>query len=497
MIRTVEQYVESLRDGRIIYINGEKVPDITKHPSFKGPINSRAMSYYLYNHPNFKDLLTLEEDGERFLFLWKQPRNSEDLVRRRELYITCMRWGAGMSGMGPDSLAASGIVAAKIDKAKGTHYSDAIEDYRKHLRAADPAITGAITDVKGNRSLRPSEQKQHKDFYVRVVDKNKDGIVVRGAKMHISATPTANELIVQPCRAHREEDKDYAVVFATPINAPGIKLFTSPPHYSETGEEAEWNWPATGRHAGVSECMIVFDDVFVPWNRVFMCGEWEFTRDQAWLFGVFHRLFGTCHKVISTELIAGTAALMAEYNGIDHYPHVQEKLAWLAMNTQLVDVLARAACMQPDFYPEFGFAAPNLAYTNMAKYSFANNQHEANKLLSDITGGLACTVFNYKDWMNPEERPFIEKYLAGKDGVSTEDRMKATRLSKDLTGHHHDVLAIHAEGSLAAQKMMLFASADWKRYKAIAKRVAKIPGWETHTFTKDLPPLPTKWITNL
>lgn len=495
MIRTPEQYVESLRDGRVIFINGEKVPDITKHPSFKGSINSRALSYYLYSHPKFKDLLTVEENNERFLFLWKQPKTAEDLIRRRDLYITCMRWGAGMSGMGPDALAATGIVSARIDKAMGTHYSEAVEDYRKHLRMADPAITGAITDVKGNRSLHPSKQEQHKDFYVRVVDKNKDGIVVRGAKMHISATPTANEIIVQPCRAHREEDKDYAVVFATPLNAKGIKLLTSPPFFSETGEEALWNWPLTGKSAGVSECMIVFDDVFVPWNRVFMCGEWQFTRDQAWMFGVFHRLFGTCHKVISTEEIAGTAALMAEYNGIDKYPHILEKLSWLAMNTQLVDILGRAACEHADIIPEFGFATPNLAYTNIAKFMFANNQDEASKLLSDISGGLICTVFNHRDWANPEERPYIEKYLAGKGGIPTEHRLKAVRLAKDLTAHNLDALAIHAEGSLAAQKMAIYASADWERYKAIAKRVAKIPGWEKNPSCADLPAAaPKTWV---
>ncbi len=120
MIRTPEQYVESLRDGRIIYLDGEKIPDITKHPSFKGPINSRAMSYALYNHPEFKDLLTVEEDGDRYLFLWNQPKTSEDLVRRRDLYITVMRWGAEMAGMGPDALAASGVVSARMDKELGT-----------------------------------------------------------------------------------------------------------------------------------------------------------------------------------------------------------------------------------------------------------------------------------------------------------------------------------------------------------------------------------------
>ena len=494
MIRTPEQYVESLRDGRVIFLDGEKIPDITKHPSFKGSINARAYSYALCNHPQFKDLLTSEEEGDRFLFLWNQPRTAEDLIRRRELYITCMRWGAAMSGMGPDALAASGVVAARMDKQLGTHYTDAVEDYRRHLKKADPAITGAITDVKGNRGMRPSAQVQHKDFYVRVVDRQKDGIVVRGAKMHISATPTANELIISPCRAHREEDKDYAVVFATPVNAKGITLLTSPGHYPETGEEAEWNWPISGRGGGVSECMIVFDDVFVPWNRVFMCGEWQFTRDQAWLFGVFHRLFGTCHKVISTERAAGVAALMAEYNGVDRYPHIQEKLAWLAMHAQLIDLTARASCEHPDIFPDIGLAAPNMMYANISKYIFANDQHETSKVVADIAGGLPSTVFSYKDWMNPEERPFIEKYLACKDGVPTDHRLRAVRMVQDLTGHGGDGAYIHTEGSLAAQKMAMFAAADWDRYKAVAKRVAGIPGWKEHPDLKDLPDWPPEMI---
>jgi len=494
MIRTAEQYVESLKDGRVIYLNGERISDITEHPAFNGPINARALSYVLYEHPKFKDLLTIEENGDRFLFLWNQPKTAEDLVRRRDVYINCMRWGAAMSGMGPDALAASGVVAARMDKQLGTHYTEAVEGYREHLKAADPAITGAITDVKGDRGLRPSAQEQHKDFYVRVVDRQKDGIVVRGAKMHISATPTANELIVSPCRAHREEDKDYAVVFATPINAKGITLLTSPAYFSETGEEAEWNWPATGRSGGVSECMIVFDDVFVPWDRVFMCGEWQFTRDQAWMFGVFHRLFGTCHKVISTEQTAGVAALMAEYNGIDKYPHIQEKLAWLAMHAQLLDVMSRAGCEHPDIFPDIGLAAPNLMYTNIAKYIFANDQHETSKLVADITGGVASTVFSHRDWMNPEERPYIEKYLAGKNGIPTEDRLRAVRLAKDLIGHGHDGAFIHTEGSLAAQKMAIYAGADWKMYKAMAKRIAGIPGWKVNPVLKDLPDWPAKHV---
>jgi 4-hydroxybutyryl-CoA dehydratase / vinylacetyl-CoA-Delta-isomerase len=494
MIRTPEQYIESLRDGRIIYLNGERIPDITKHKHMKGAINVRARSYALAHDPKWRDLLTTEENGDRIMFLWNQPKTSADLLRRRDLYITSMRLGGGISGMGPDALAAAGVVAARMDKHMGTRYMEALDDYRKHLKKTDPAITGAITDVKGNRSLRPSAQEQHKDFYVRVVDRNKDGIIVSGAKMHISDTPGANEIIVSPSRAHREEDKDYAVVFATPLNAKGIKLITSPRYYDEVGEEAQWNWPASALYGGVSECLIVFDNVFVPWNRVFMCGEWQFSRDIAWTFGVFHRLFGTCHKVISTEETAGAAALMAEYNGTDKYPHIQEKLAWLAMHAEIIDTMARSACEHPDFFEDIGLAAPNMMLINVAKYMFANDQFETSKVLCDITGGLVSTVHTYKDWMNPEERPILEKLFAGKAGIPTEDRLKVVRMAKDLTDHNHDNIAIHGEGSLAAQKMALFAGADWDRYKAAAKRVCGIKGWEKNPAFKDLTEWPPKDI---
>jgi 4-hydroxybutyryl-CoA dehydratase/vinylacetyl-CoA-Delta-isomerase len=114
--------------------------------------------------------------------------------------------------------------------------------------------------------------------------------------------------------------------------------------------------------------------------------------------------------------------------------------------------------------------------------------------VADIAGGIATTAFNYKDWNNPEERPFIEKYLAGKAGIPTEHRLRATRLAKDLIGHGMDGAWIHTEGSLATQKMAMYAAADWKRYKAIAKRIAQIPGWREQKDLAELPDSPADWI---
>lgn len=256
-----------------------------------------------------------------------------------------------------------------------------------------------------------------------------------------------------------------------------------------TGEEALWDYPLHGNTAATVETLLVFDDVFVPWNRVFMCGEWQFSRDIAWAFGTFHRLYSISHTVAESELITGAAALMAEYNGLEKYSHIQAKLAWLAMYAEKTDVLSRAACAYPDIDPDTGLAVPNLVYTNIAKFEFANERDEALKLLADISGGIASTVPCYKDWMNPEIRPYLDKYLAAKEGVPTEYRLRAIRMAKELTigGAYGPAAAINAEGSLEAQRMALYQGSDWPRYKAAAKRLARIPGWEEHPLFKNVP----------
>lgn len=495
MIRKPQEYIESLNDGRVTYYLGEQVPDVTKQPLLRGSINRAALDWVMANDARYRDLVTeVDEDGERVNFLWRQPRTAEELLRQRDIFVLSCRIGFGIGqnchAMGVHAFLAAGVVAAKMDKKIGTHYMDAVESYRRYLQKKDIALTGAITDPKGDRGLHPSMQKQHKDFYVRVVDKRKDGIVVRGAKMHISAIATCNEVIVSPCRAHREEDKDYAVVFATPLNAKGITCIHMPMTANAAGgEEADWDYPLHGNTATTTETLLVFDDVFVPWEKVFMCGEWQFSRDIAWAFGTYHRLYSISHTVAESELITGAACLIAEYNGLEKYGHIQDKLAWLAMYAEETDVLSKAACSYPDVDPETGLAVPNLVYTNIAKYKFANERSEALKILADIAGGIASTVPCYKDWKNSNVRKYLDKYLAAKDGVPTEHRLRVIRMVKELTvgGGYGTAAVMNAEGSLAAQKMAIYKGSDWERYKAAAKRLARIPGWEDHSLFKGVP----------
>ncbi len=480
MIRTVEQYLDSLDDGRVVYCLGERVKDVRTHPTLRTMIRAAAMDFVYPRDPKFHDLfVTKNADGEEVNFLLTPPKDRDELLRRRECFLAGVRSGGGflLHCMGVDALAAITLAGNRMDRALGTKYAERVEAYRNYLQRNDIGLTGAVTDVKGDRSLHPSKQIQHRDFYVRVVDRLKGGIVVRGAKMHISATPCANEAIILPCRTHGEADKDYALSFAVPLGTKGIKLIATEPVTRTYGEEATWDFPASS-HVQPTECLIIFDDVFVPWERVFMCGEWQFSQDIAYGFASFHRLFGSCKMVGELERLTGVAKLVSEYNGLEKYSHIQNKLAWMAMITETVAALSKMACLESIKDPDAHMMVPNLMLTNSAKFTFADNWHEACKITQDICGGIATTVPTYRDWINPEIHDYIDKYLSAKAGIPTADRIKAARLVKDMTNNHRQVDYIHGEGSRAAQQKFLYFSADWDRYLSAAKKAAQIDGWQ-------------------
>ena len=489
MIKTVAQYLESLNDGREVWCLGERVADVRTHPTISTIIRMAAMDYVLPNHPDYRDIfVTQDEDGEDINFLLTSPKSSEDMLRRRECYMVGMRSGGGVlvHCMGADALASFSVAAEVMDKKLGTGYVERVEQYRRHLQKNDLALTGAITDVKGDRSLHPSQQKQHQDFYLRVVDRQKDGIIVRGAKVHISASPCANELLCLPCRTHGEVDQDYALAFAVPVNTPGVKLLAVEPNVRLYGQECEFDYPLSD-HLQPSESLVVFDDVFVPWERVFMCGEWQYSQVLAYAFASYHRLFGTCKMTSTLETMTGAASLIAEYNGVRNVPHVRKKLAWMAYITETVQMLAKQACLDP--VTEFGMDVmmPNRMAINASKFTYASNFHQMVQNMQDIGGGLTTTVPAFRDWNNPELQPFIEKYLGAKGDVSTEERIRMLRLIKDVTGNHWEVDTIHGEGSMAAQEMFLFGSANWSKLHAAAQRAAHIDGWQEDSTYGKLP----------
>jgi aromatic ring hydroxylase len=223
-----------------------------------------------------------------------------------------------------------------------------------------------------------------------------------------------------------------------------------------------------------------------------MDGEWKYSGDMAYAFGNSHRLFADSYKYVELEILAGAAALIAEYNGLEKIPHVQDKLAWLTMYCEATEAIAEQACVKCVRDTGSDLVYPNPMYSNVAKYFFADNYHQAIKHVQDIAGGLVCTLPSHKDLLNPETRPILEKYLTAKAGISAENRMRAFRLIKDITSSWHSVLTIHGEGSLATQRMSMLSLADLDRYKAAARRVARIKVENEHPLYRDLPDYPPK-----
>ncbi|MBN1368514.1 MAG: hypothetical protein JW967_11375 [Dehalococcoidales bacterium] len=486
-------YINSLKDGRVVYYEGERVEDVTKHPFLRLCIDWIAMDYVLENDATYKALILDEnEEGDTVPFILSAQRSREDLLRLRELVKlmarVCYGKPSGAKFVGKDGLNAVTVVSQRVDKKHGTSYAKNVEEYRKYLQKNDLSLALAMTDVKGDRSLRPSKQQPHQDYYVHIVKETEDGIFVSGAKTHISQSPLTNELIVVPCRAMKEDDKDYAVSFGVPANAKGITFISTECEAREPGNFFDYPVSASSY---INDALVVFDDVFIPNERIFLKKEWELAGDIAYMFGNFHRLSAETYKAAELEMVTGAAILMAEYNGIEKASHVQEKLSWLIQYTEAVEVLGRAACEHCVTEPDSNLVYPNPMIANICKLFFADNWHQATKYLQDIAGGIVATAPSFKDWSNPIERPLMEKYFGGKAGIPTEDRLKVIKLIRDLTSSYEDVLTIHAEGSLAAQKMSIFGLADFERYKSAAKRAARIKDIKDPIYSQ-LPEFPSK-----
>jgi 4-hydroxybutyryl-CoA dehydratase/vinylacetyl-CoA-Delta-isomerase len=417
--------------------------------------------------------LALAQDpisGQKHSRYFLVPRTAEDLVLRSRLIAESARnyytFPPLIKEIGTDCLFALSIVAAEMDRKGSTGYSDRVARYLAYCRDNDLAMAVAQTDVKGDRGRRPSEQADP-DLYVRVVEEREDGIVVRGAKAHTTNAVFANEILVIPTRAMAAADSDYAVAFAVPANAEGVHLLASP---RGSSTPSTFDHPISARGKMV-ESLTVFDDVFVPWDRVFMYREWEFAGPLAKTFVEFHRFTAISYKAPLLDLLVGMASLVAEANGIQRAGHVRDKLARLVMYSAQVKGLTLAAAHACTL--KEGIAVPDPIYTNAAKYFFANGYHEAVRDVQDIAGGLVVTAPDEADWAVPETRKYMEKYLAGSSAMSAEERLRLINLVRDVTasslGGYLEVLAIHAEGSLEAQKITVLQDFDFdvaRRYAA-------------------------------
>lgn len=475
-LRTAEEYLASLRDGRDVRFRGRRVADVTTHEVL-GPVAREhiAGDYRLAEDPAHRDLAVCEAPGGGLMSrFYKVPTSADDLLKRRALIDLSTRHGKGsvvlVKEIGSDALFALTVVAPRVDRAYGTDYAARVAAFLDHARTHDLAIAVAQTDVKGDRSRRPSEQP-HPDYYVRIVERRSDGIVIRGAKAHTTNTPFVNEVIVLPTRALGEADAAYAVACAVPADAKGLRMIASP---FGGGGRPGLHHPLSAHHHLV-DTVTLFDDVFVPHERVFLAGEWRAAGDVANTFVQFHRFTAVSYKAPMLDLIVGAADLIADYNGIRHASHVVEKLTRLIAYAETVKGLTELAAIRCRT-TEGGVAVPDVTLTNIAKAHFAANYHTAIRDLQDLAGGLLVTGPDEADLADPETGPALRHYLGGRAGVDGEARLKAMNLVRDLAasdfGGYNEILTIHAEGSLQAQQITIARDYDLAPARRYAEELA-------------------------
>lgn len=471
-LRTVDQYLAGLRDGREVYFRGQRVDDVTRHPVLQVGARHCSVDFHLAEDPEHRDLFTYElPDGQRASRYFKVPESPQDLVDRNRLIETGTRVSQSVvplvKEIGTDALFALLIVTREMDRQLGTEYYPRVQHCLERARAEDLTFAVAQTDVKGDRSKRPSQQDPN--YYVRIVDKSADGIVIRGAKAHTTNTPFVDEIIVLPTRAMGEDDGDFAVACLVPANAKGVRMIVSP---FSPDRPSRFHYPVSSRHR-LTDTLTVFDDVFVPWERVFLAGEADFAGAVANTFVEFHRFTAVSYKPPLLDLLIGASALIADYNGVLRVSHIREKLTKLVIYTETIRAMTRAAAMDPE-YTQDGIAVPRTIVTNMCKYYFATQYHQMISLVQDIAGGLLVTGPSEEDLAHPVLGQDIRAYLGGREGVGAEERLKVFNLIRDLTasdfGGYNEVLQIHAEGSIEAQKITIWREYDLRRVVELARR---------------------------
>ena len=467
-LRTLEQFLDGLRDEREVYYRGKRVKTVPDHPELGVAARHAAIDFQMAEDPKFRDLAVHREGNEKFSAYYRIPRDSKDLLARSQLIEAGTTQGGTLvlliKEIGTDALFALRRVLGRSKDAQGLGRLDA---FYRDCRNRDLALAVAQTDVKGDRSKRPSEQSDP-DLYVRVVEKRPDRIVVRGAKVHTSCAPYVDEIIVLPSKSMGPGDEPWSVAFAVPAATRGLRMYASDFLH---GTDDPFTRPISTKHKMI-ETLTVFNNVFVPWERVFFHDRPDLAGVAALTFVEFHRFTAVSYKLPLVDAMVGAGIAIARANGIEKAGHVRDKLTWLAGYAETVRGLTELAAQRCEV--EEGVAYPHVFTTNLAKWTFARDFHKALETVQDLAGGLLVTGPSGMDWDSAEVRPVLDKYLRG--AWPSDRRLAMLNLISELTtrlyGGYQAVLAIHAEGSVEAEKMAMLRAYNSKRALSLAMRLA-------------------------
>jgi aromatic ring hydroxylase len=473
-MRTFDEYKEKLYNMRKnVYIGGQLRG--RDDELFKGGINTIGVTFDAAQDPENKGKVTATshvtgKEINRFSHIYQ---NEKDLLEKQKM----IRNLAGKVGgciqrcMGCDVMNALYVTTKEIDAATGTTYHENFVKYLKYYQENDLIGNAAQTDVKGDRSKRPSEQADP-DLYVRVVEKREDGIIVSGCKAHNTTAPYADEIIAVPTRVMGKGEGDWAVAFAVPADSEGVTLVCR-----STGPRGRNELKAPFNEFGCCDSMTVFDNVFVPWDRVFMCGESKFAGRLALAFANNHRFSYCGCKPAVTDIIMGATAMVADYNGIGKQPHVIDDLSELMVTAELVYAAGIAAAVTSSKTIS-GAYEPNFLYSNCGRFYAGVNIYHEYDVLASTAGGLPATLPPEADFFNEDTKAYMDKYIMRNPDISAENQHRLFRFISDFScsawSGVFQYAGVHGGGSPIMEKIGIRTFYDLQSKKNLVKGLAGI-----------------------
>ena len=476
-IRTGEEYIESLKGRDLkVYLFGELVKEPVSHPMIRPSINAVAKTYDLAVEEEELAFPKSSISGERVNRFLHIAESAEDLVLQNkmqrklgQLTGTCFQRCVGMDAM--NSLHSTTF---EIDEKHGTKYHQRLLEFIKMVQHENLVIGGAMTDVKGDRSLAPSEQEDP-DLFLHIVDRDDKGVYVTGAKAHQTGTINSHWMIVMPTMRLLENDKDYAIVGALPVDAPGITYIYGR-QSCDTRSMEPGDIDVGNSEFGGQETMVIFDRVFIPNEMIFMDGEYEFASMLVERFTCYHRRSYVCKTGLGDVLI-GAAAAIAEYNGVPKVSHIKDKIIEMTHLNESIYAAGIAASYQGHKMKSGVFLNDDML-ANVCKHNVTRLPYELARLAQDVAGGILVTLPSEAEFRSAETGPLLEKYLKGKSGIEVENRMRILRLIENMTMGRNAVgyltESMHGAGSPQAQRIQIQRQMQVGYKKNLAKNLAGI-----------------------
>ncbi|MFK7802305.1 MAG: 4-hydroxyphenylacetate 3-hydroxylase family protein [Anaerolineae bacterium] len=482
MIQTSEDYIESLRGRNLkVYLFGELIEETVDHPMIQPSINAVAQTFDLaQREPELASAISpfTGERINRFLHIVTSTKELvlQNKMQRKlgQLTGTCFQRCVGM-----DAYNALYSVSYEVDEQYATNYHTRFKSFIEMTHRYGYVIGGAMTDVKGDRSLPPHQQADP-DLYVHVSKRTADGVYITGAKAHQTGCLNSHWLLVMPTLRLGPDDKDFAIVGAVPVEAEGITYIYGRQSCDTRSMEDGTIDVGNARYGG-QEAMVIFENVFIPNELIFMDGEHDYAAMLVERFTSYHRRSYVCKSGVGDVLI-GAAATIAEYNGVEKASHIKDKLVDMTHQNETIYSTGIAASHQ-GFATESGAFLPDDMLANVCKHHVTKMPYEIGRLAQDLAGGLVVTMPSEQDFRSDETGPLLEKYLKGKVDIKTEDRMRILRLIENMTLGRNAVgyltESMHGAGSPQAQRIQIQRQSQYDYKKYLAKALAGIESEET------------------